>query len=434
MKTILLFVCGLFLISQVSFSKENNINTVANNAIVKNFELNGMASNNLATLKSFAGEKNRIWLNLTNAGGAFKQTLVGYVTNATNGFDKLYDGISIDSNPYIDFYSINLGKNLTIQGRGLPFVNTDEVPLGYRTTIEGTFQISIDHVDGLFATQDIFLKDLTTGVIHNLKTAPYSFTTAVGRFNDRFVLLYIDNTPVAPIIPDEIASEETDPAAITPEAPAPDVTNPIITVPEVPAPIVTEPVVTVPEVPAPIVTEPVVTVPEVPVPIVTEPVVIVPETPAPIVTVPEVPAPIVTEPIAVIPEVSDSVTDEPVAPSEPVVTAPKDPSPIQTEPVVATPIVTIPEVADQIETNGKSFGNRGKAVVVSVNNNEIMINSEEDAINEVFIYNMGQKQLFGRKNINTNEFVISGLGASRQVLIIKTQLKNGKSATNKIIL
>ncbi|WP_300978553.1 DUF642 domain-containing protein, partial [Flavobacterium sp.] len=84
------------------------------------------------TKKSTKLEKNRIWLNLTNSGGAFKQLLVGYITGATNDWDNLYDGSTFDGQEFVDFYSVNQGKNLTIQGRALPFENTDVVPLGYR--------------------------------------------------------------------------------------------------------------------------------------------------------------------------------------------------------------------------------------------------------------------------------------------------------------
>jgi hypothetical protein len=33
------------------------------------------------------------WLNLTNTQGAFKQTLIGYITGATNEYDNVY-GVS----------------------------------------------------------------------------------------------------------------------------------------------------------------------------------------------------------------------------------------------------------------------------------------------------------------------------------------------------
>ncbi|HEU4789930.1 MAG TPA: T9SS C-terminal target domain-containing protein, partial [Flavobacterium sp.] len=134
----------------------------------------------------------RVWLNLTNSEGAFKQLLVGYATGATNGLDSAFDGLSI-SNAYVDFYSVNDGNNFVIQGRAVPFDKTDKVPLGYKTTIEGTFEIKIDHADGLLAKCNIYLKDKNTGILHDLKKSSYSFSTLKGEYNERFVLTYIPN-------------------------------------------------------------------------------------------------------------------------------------------------------------------------------------------------------------------------------------------------
>ena len=139
-------------------------------------------------------EKNRIWLNLTNTEGAFKQTLIGYITDATNDYDNLFDGESFDSNEFVDFYSVYEDKNLVIQGRALPFEETDEVPLGYRTTIDGNFTINIDEVDGSMTDQAVFIEDKLTNTEFNLKTGNYTFSTAPGTFNDRFVLKYRDTS------------------------------------------------------------------------------------------------------------------------------------------------------------------------------------------------------------------------------------------------
>lgn len=135
-------------------------------------------------------EKDRIWLNIKNSQGAFKQALVGYITNATNEYDSSFDGESFDGNEYIDFYSINQNKNLVIQGRALPFDRNDQVPLGYRTTINGEFTISIGKVDGLLINQDVYLEDKLTEKVYDLKNGNYTFTTVAGTFNDRFVLRY----------------------------------------------------------------------------------------------------------------------------------------------------------------------------------------------------------------------------------------------------
>ena len=135
-------------------------------------------------------EKNRVWLNLTNTQGAFKQTLIGYVTDATNDYDSRFDGESFDGNEFVDFYSVNQNKNLVIQGRALPFDENDEVPLGYRTTINGAFTINIDQVDGLLSNQAVFLEDKLTNTVTDLKSGNYTFNTIPGTFNERFVLRY----------------------------------------------------------------------------------------------------------------------------------------------------------------------------------------------------------------------------------------------------
>lgn len=139
-------------------------------------------------------EKHRVWLNLTNGNGAFKQTLIGYITDATNEFDSRFDGESFDANEFVDFYSVNLDKNLVIQGRKLPFDENDEVPLGFRTTIEGSFTININQVDGVLTNQSVYLEDKLLNVIYDLKQSPYSFTTGKGTFNNRFVLRYKNKT------------------------------------------------------------------------------------------------------------------------------------------------------------------------------------------------------------------------------------------------
>jgi hypothetical protein len=51
-------------------------------------------------------EKHRIWLNLFNNQGAFKQILVGYANRATNGLDASFDGESFNGNQYLDFTAL----------------------------------------------------------------------------------------------------------------------------------------------------------------------------------------------------------------------------------------------------------------------------------------------------------------------------------------
>ncbi|MBW1657836.1 Ig-like domain-containing protein [Flavobacterium quisquiliarum] len=140
-------------------------------------------------------ERHRIWLNISDKKDVFKQILVGYATGATNTLDADFDAVSMSSNTLVDFYSINSSKKLVIQGRTLPFVNTDVVTFGYMVAKQGDYTISIDHADGIFNNgQDIYLEDKTTGKITNLRLADYTFTSAAGTFNSRFVMRYTNKT------------------------------------------------------------------------------------------------------------------------------------------------------------------------------------------------------------------------------------------------
>lgn len=158
------------------------------------FFRNSMVASHAEERANNSIEKHRLWLNLINTGGSFNQILVGYANDASNGYDRDFDGVKFTDNNTITFYSINEDRNLVIQGRALPFNNLDLVPLGYKSTVNDTFSIRIDHFDGLFAAKSIFLEDRFLNIIHDLKQSPYQFTSAIGTFDERFVLRYTNNS------------------------------------------------------------------------------------------------------------------------------------------------------------------------------------------------------------------------------------------------
>ena len=131
----------------------------------------------------------RIWLNLTNAQEAFKQQLIGFLPDATDGVDRLYDGLVNNGNSYINFYSLANNDKYVILANDL--IDTEEIILlGYESSIATTFTISIDHLSGDLNTDtfDIYLKDLDLNIVHNLKESDYQFTTGIGTFDSRFEL------------------------------------------------------------------------------------------------------------------------------------------------------------------------------------------------------------------------------------------------------
>lgn len=141
------------------------------------------------TKQSVVDNRSTIWLNASNTLGAFSQMAVTYIADATQGVDsydgKYYNDGDIALNSVID------NDNYVIQGRALPFDATDVVSLSFSATTTGDYSITIDHYDGLFSgSQDIILKDNTTGIETDLKNSSYLFTASAGTDNARFSLKY----------------------------------------------------------------------------------------------------------------------------------------------------------------------------------------------------------------------------------------------------
>lgn len=137
-----------------------------------------------------AVDKNRLWVNISNTQGAYNEVLLGYLSGATNGYDTLYDGKTLLAGNVLSLYTIQGTDNYSIQGRALPFNDTDIIPLGYSTTVAGTFTIAIENTDGFFQNQNVYLIDKLNHVIQNLKNGTYTFTTATGTFDTRFELRF----------------------------------------------------------------------------------------------------------------------------------------------------------------------------------------------------------------------------------------------------
>ncbi len=133
-------------------------------------------------------EKHRIWLNLNDETNNYNQILLGYVNNATNEIDTS-DGLVLNNSQSLLYNFIN-NEKYVIQGRELPFQDTDIVPLGLKINQAGNYSISFENADGIFISQNIYLKDNYTFAIHDIKQSSYSFTSQAGDFTDRFQIVY----------------------------------------------------------------------------------------------------------------------------------------------------------------------------------------------------------------------------------------------------
>lgn len=145
-------------------------------------------------LATSENDKHRIWIDLIDATNYFSSALVAYCEGATHQKDRMFDAYTRVADATI-LYSLIGSESQIIQGRGLPFDENDQVPLGFHAPTAGAFTIAIAAVDGLFAQgQSIYLEDKLLHITFNLRQAPYVFSTEQGTFNDRFVLRYTDTS------------------------------------------------------------------------------------------------------------------------------------------------------------------------------------------------------------------------------------------------
>jgi len=184
---------SFFISADNAMANGTTANVIFNNSMRVTNENNHFLRTENETQAPEGFETKRLWLNLSNNGGGFSQILVGYITGATLDWDRGFDGECLAGNA-VKFYSLGADKKLTIQARPWPFVERDIVPLGFKATSQNNYTIGIDHFDTNFNGQNIYLEDKLLNIIHDLKTAPYSFTSEAGTFDSRFVLRYSQST------------------------------------------------------------------------------------------------------------------------------------------------------------------------------------------------------------------------------------------------
>lgn len=167
----------------VNFNNLQRSNTYPNNNFFRqaNFP---MVENSLVPT-----ERHRIWLDIVSPTQQSITTMVGYVTGATDEKDSFFDASEKVSGS-MGIYSAIGNETFAIQGRSLPFLITDEVPITVKTSASGTHHLALLAVDGLFDEQVIYVKDALLNVVHNLKEAPYAFTSTAGVHSNRFSLVY----------------------------------------------------------------------------------------------------------------------------------------------------------------------------------------------------------------------------------------------------
>ena len=130
-------------------------------------------------------EKQTLKLELSYKSGKTFETLIGFMNDATEGADYQYDApLLVGSNQ-----SIQLFSSLNKMPHAIQAVSPidAEVKLGVKVSEKGVYAISPIQMNIDF-TDEIYLVDHFSNIIHDLKEGSYEFFSTAGTFKERFTL------------------------------------------------------------------------------------------------------------------------------------------------------------------------------------------------------------------------------------------------------
>jgi hypothetical protein len=141
----------------------------------------------------------RFMLSVTNPDGMYNETLIAFLSDATDGFDPLYDGLKMSGNPDLGLYSLMNADKYSIQSFNTNFT-TKSVNIGLNAGISGKYILSAASLENIPNTLKIYLEDKENGTWTDLKANPkYEIQITSGQvINTRFVIHFkVNNAPVA---------------------------------------------------------------------------------------------------------------------------------------------------------------------------------------------------------------------------------------------
>ncbi|SEP80285.1 beta strand repeat-containing protein [Flavobacterium urocaniciphilum] len=139
-----------FFVSMLHTSAAATENLIFNNSLRSSTYNNSVFYRNSSEeINSDDLEKHRIWFDIIHPNGSNVRSLLGYVENATNQEDRLFDAFA-NEKLSLNIFSLIGDDEMVIQGRKLPFDKNDKVNIGVAVPQDGLYKIALSNIDGLF--------------------------------------------------------------------------------------------------------------------------------------------------------------------------------------------------------------------------------------------------------------------------------------------
>lgn len=128
----------------------------------------------------------RIYLKFNSPSGFQRQILAAFIPKTTEGIDIGYDAINNEKFAE-DMSWVNAENKFVIQA--VPTFENRVLPLEVKVSIKGISTISINLIENIPTETSILIKDNISGMLYNLKTAPFEINLSPGIYTNRFELV-----------------------------------------------------------------------------------------------------------------------------------------------------------------------------------------------------------------------------------------------------
>lgn len=152
----------------------------------------------------------RIRLNYSSPKGYQRQILVAFIENTTDGVDIGYDAINNETFAEDMSWRTN---NINFIIQAVPTLNDQRnLPLEVKVATAGTIKIGLYKAENIPDDTEIFIKDYTTGKMHNISKNQFEIELAAGKYTDRFALTF----KTQKLVSEDVKAEILIPAAAQP--------------------------------------------------------------------------------------------------------------------------------------------------------------------------------------------------------------------------
>ena len=132
----------------------------------------------------------RVYMSVKDEKGNSNNILIGFTSEATLGFDRMYDGQKLQGNSELALYSFIGDEKMAIQG--LPLVEKQYlIPIGLHAGIGGEYVFSLDTLENFDPNVKMYLFDAQEDdlTLLNIKTT-YTFDALEGEIDNRFFIIF----------------------------------------------------------------------------------------------------------------------------------------------------------------------------------------------------------------------------------------------------